>query len=88
METAARKLREGRLRRAAKEEVGKITQSLDVIRDRGYNLPHLGIPNYCAQIRKLCSEEADRMKVDSLEVGRWRRAVWVPWAVRKTVSGS
>lgn len=87
MEAAAKKSREGWASEGQRWKIRKDREQRRVARDRGRDHPHPRVPSYCVQMRKLGREEGWQ-EMESCEIWRWGRAVWMPRSANKVASGS
>ena len=73
-----------RLRRAAMEELGKITKSKDVsLETKAKAICILIFPITMHGCGRRAVKKADGENIDSFEIWHWRRALQIPWTSRK-----
>ena len=74
-----------RLRRAAREELGKTTKNKEVsMETKAKIIQTLVSPIIKHRCESWMVKGADRKKEnDSLCIRSWRRALWIPWTIRK-----
>ena len=72
-----------RLKRAAMEELGKVTKSKDVSLETRAKIIYTRVPHYYVQMWTLDSEEGWWEKNDSSEIRGWRTALQTPWTAGK-----